>query len=153
MNFKYLSKYHYIYRLSFHDDYTAHIEKFPIAYANKTYMYIIEAGNPALRKLNLTPTAAYFHGDIYTEVNDKVKVEIANLLNSRHSYSRVCCWFLVDDLEPLHELINEFHNKSLRKLYLKQERDRLGLSVRNAKFDLEKRTKELESINQQLSQL
>lgn len=153
MNYKYLSKYHYIYRLSFHDDYTVHIEKFPIAYANKTYVYIIEPGNPELRKLTLTPTAAYCHGDIYTEVNDKVKGEISNRLNSNYRYSQVLCWFLVDDLEPLKELIDEFKHKTLHELYLKKERDRLDLTVRNAKFYLDERTKELESVNQKLAKL
>lgn len=152
MNYKYLSKYHYIYRLSFHDNYTAHIEKCPIAYANKTYIYIIEPGNPELRKLTLPPTAAYYHGDIYTEVNDKVKGEIANRLNSSYRYSRVLCWFLVDDTEPLRELIDEFQNKTLQKLYLENERDRLNLSVRNAKFDLDKKTEELEKIKRKIAE-
>ena len=153
MNYKYLSKYHYIYRLSFHDNYTAHIEKCPIAYANKTYMYIIEPGNPELRKLTLTSTAAHYHGDIYTEVNDKVKGEIANRLNSQYRCSQLLRWFLVDDLEPLKELIDEFQHKTLQKLYLERERERLDLSMRNAKFDLDKKIKELESVNQKLAEL
>lgn len=157
MNYKYLSKYHYIYRLSFHDDYTVHIEKLPIAYANKTYVYIIEPGNPELRKLTLTPTVAYFHGDIYTEVNDKVKSEISNRLYSRYNYSQVVnvylCWFLVDDIEPLHKLIDEYQHKTLQKLYLENKRDRLDLAVRNAKFDLDKKTGELENVNQKLAEL
>lgn len=153
MNYKYLSKYHYIYRVSFHDDYTAHIEKFPIAYANKIYMYIIEPGNPELRKLTLTPTARYYHGDIYTEVNDKVKSEIANRLNSRYRCSQLWRWFLVDDLALLKELIDELQHKTLQKLYLERELERLDLSVRNMKYDLEKKSKELENINQQLVDL
>lgn len=153
MNYKYLSKYHYIYRLSFHNDYTAHIEKFPIAYANKTYVYIIEPGNPELRKLTLTPTAAYCCGDIYTEVNDKVKGEISKRLDSNYRCPKVLCWFLVDDLEPLKELIDEFMHNTLHGLYLKNERDHLDLAVRNAKFDLEKKIKELESINRQIENL
>lgn len=153
MNYKYLSKYHYIYRLSFHDDYTVHIEKFPIAYANKNYVYIIEPGNPELRRLTLTPTVAYCHGDIYTEVNDKVKSEISDRLNSSYHCSRLLCWFLVDDLEPLKELIDEFQHKILQKVHLEKERDRLDLTVRNAKFYLDERTKELESVNQKLAEL
>ena len=154
MNYKYLSKYHYIYRLSLCDDHTAHIEKFPIAYSNKTYLYVIESGNPELRKLTLTPTSAYCHGNIYVEVNDKVKSEISNRLNSSYRYARVLwCWFLVDNLEPLKELIDEFQNKTLQKLYLEKERDRLDLLVRNAKFDLDKKTEELENVIARIEKL
>ena len=152
MNYKYLSKYHYIYRLSFHDD-TAHIEKIPIVYANKTYLYVIEPGNPELRKLTLTPTVTYYHGDIYTEVNDKVKGEISNRLNSSYRYPCVLCWFLVDNLEPLKELIDEFQNKTLQKLYLEKERNRLDLSVRNMKYDLDKKTEELENVIARIEKL
>lgn len=153
MNYKYLNKYHYIYRLSFNDDYTAHIEKIPIVYANKTYLYVIEPGDPELRRLTLTPTVAYCHGDIYTEVSNKVKSEIADRLNSHYRYSQFLCWFLVDNLEALHELIDEFQHKTLQKLYLEKERDRLDLSVKNMKYDLEKKAKELESVNRQLVEL
>lgn len=154
MNYKYLSKYHYIYRLSFHADYTAHIEKIPIAYANKTYVYVIEPGNPELRRLYLTSTVPHGHGDIYTEVNDEITKKISIRLNStKYSNTQISCWFLVDNLEPLKKLIEEFRHKTLNKLCLEKERDDLVLSVRNMKFWLDKRTEELESINRKLAEL
>lgn len=52
----------------------AHLEKFPIAYSNKYYIYIIVPGSYELNKASLE-NALYSHKEVFTEFNE----EIANL--------------------------------------------------------------------------
>lgn len=156
MNYKYLSKYHYIYRLSFGGDQKAHIEKIPIAYSNKRYVYVIEPGSDCLKQLALTPTASYYHGDIFVEINDTVKESISKYLLRRYrdfinSYAPF--WFLLDDPKPLEEMAMEFQNYDLKKLYWTTEKKRLETALTSAKRKVQEATAELERVKLSLAEL
>lgn len=157
MNYKYLSKYHYIYRLSIGGDRSAHVEKLPIAYANKHYMYVIQPGSDELRRLTLEPNCGCTRGDIFTEVNEAAKLDISNYIVTSYgkpyyeSYKDF--WFLIDDLEPLKKLAGNLRSYDIPKLYLTTEMKRLTLAIQNSKYNLEKRTEELEAVKRQLEAL
>lgn len=161
MNYKYLSKYHYIYRLSFGGDQKAHIEKIPIAYSNKRYVYVIEPGCDCLKQLTLTPASSYYHGDIFVEINDTVKETISNYLLSRYRdfterygvYSFAPFWFLLDDPKPLEEMAMEFQNYDIKKLYLTTEKKRLETALIAANRKVREATTELERVKLRLAEL
>lgn len=114
MNYKHLSKYHYIYRIRLTGNLQMHVEKLPIAYSNKRYIYVIIPGDDALKQLNLVPYAYYEFSDVYTEVTDKVKDTINRKLFEGISkygtcYAGFSMYFLVDDpseLEKIRDGIN-----------------------------------------------
>lgn len=160
MNYKYLSKYHYIYRLSFGGDRKAHIEKIPIAYSNKRYVYVIEPGSDCLRQLTLTPAASYYHGDIFVEINDAIKETISNYLLSRYRdfnqfgyWSFANFWFLLDDPKPLEEMAMKFQNYDLKKLYWTTEKKRLETALTAANRKVQEATAELERVKLRLVEL
>lgn len=114
MNYKHLSKYHYIYRIRLTGNLQMHVEKLPIAYSNKRYIYVIVPGDDALKQLRLVPYAYYEFSDVYTEVTDKVKDDINRKLfqgiaNYGTCYAGFTMYFLVDDpseLEKIRDGIN-----------------------------------------------
>lgn len=114
MNYKHLSKYHYIYRIRLTGNLQMHVEKLPIAYSNKRYIYVIVPGDDALKQLRLVPYVYYEFSDVYTEVTDKVKETINRKLfqgiaNYGTCYAGFTMYFLVDDpseLEKIRDCIN-----------------------------------------------
>lgn len=161
MNYKHLGKYHYIYRLTFGGDQKAHIEKIPIAYSNKRYVCIIEPGCDCLKQLTLTPTASYYHGDIFVEINDMVKETISRYLLSRYRdfterygvYSFAPFWFLLNDPKPLEEMAMEFQNYDIKKLYLTTEKKRLEIELISAERKVREAITELERVKLRLAEL
>ncbi len=114
MNYKYLSKYHYIYRIRLAGNLQMHVEKLPIAYSNKRYIYVIIPGDDELKQLCLTPYVYYDFRDVYTEVTDKVKEDINRKLFQGIAkygtcYAGFSMYFLLDDpteLEKIRDGIN-----------------------------------------------
>lgn len=114
MNYKHLSKYHYIYRIRLAGNLQMHVEKLPIAYSNKRYIYVIIPGDDELKQLRLTPYVYHSVSDVYTEVTDKVKEAINHKLFEGISkygtcYAGFTMYFLVDDpseLEKIRDGIN-----------------------------------------------
>lgn len=160
MNYKYLSKYHYIYRLSFGGDQKAHIEKIPIAYSNKRYVYVIEPGSNCLKQLTLTPESSYYRGDIFIEINDAVKERISKYLLSRYRdfyqfgyWSFANFWFLLDDPKPLEEMAMKFQNYDLKKLYWTAEEKRLETALTSAERKVREATTELERVKLRVIEL
>lgn len=64
MNYKHLSKYHYIYRISYANK-QVFVEHYPIVYSNKSYIYYTIPGSDILR--NIDTNKAVF------ELNDELK--------------------------------------------------------------------------------
>lgn len=109
MNYKHLSKYHYIYRIRLTGNLQMHVEKLPIAYSNKRYIYVIIPGEDALERLSLLPYTHYDISDVYTEVTDKVKEAINRKLFQGISdygtcYAGFSMYFLIDDPEELEKI-------------------------------------------------
>ena len=158
MNYKHLSKWHYIYRLSFGGDWKAHVEKLPIAYSNKHYIYVAVPGDDALHKIVLTP-AIYESRDAYEEVSAQIEENITKSLaasyGNKAAYYRtnITRYFLLDDPTPLQEMAERLSALDLQKEYLfslKRQRER---DVADAKLKLEQETVRLAAVNARLNQL
>lgn len=142
MNYKHLSKFHYIYRLSIGGDRKAHLEKFPIAYSNKYYIYIIVPGNAELVKANLEP-GLYRFREIYTEFNEEIAKHISVRAMERikqRCYGPFNCYFILDDISPLEEFVKTINIHELSRAYLEKEIQDLT----KRKETLEKNKKETE---------
>ena len=116
MNYKHLSKYHHIYRLSIGGDMKAHLEKFPIAYSNKHYIYIIIPGSDELVKATLEP-ATYEHRAVFTEFNEEIAKRISATAAERIKegcYWPFVCFFILDDVFPLKEFAERLCAHDLR---------------------------------------
>lgn len=158
MNYKHLSKYHYIYRLyfDFRDDLIAHIEKLPIIYSNKQYIYISEPGNDELRRLTLN--APYGYSDIKTEVNDDVRKVIGACLediltqNTNPNRSRYF-YFLIDDPELLNEFKNYTSVKEMRRLYLESKVKNLVANMKSQEEVVKKYHDRIDAVQAQISAL
>ena len=105
MNYKYLSKYHYIYRLYFMSSGQSVFEKIPIVYSNKHYVYVKEPGTYDLKSLRLENDSPYISGDIRTEFTSEMTEKIKNRAarNFSEGYGSPKWWFLLDDISPLKE--------------------------------------------------
>ena len=159
MNYKFLSKYHYIYRLSFGGDKKSHVEKFPIAYSNQHYIYVIEPGSDELKKLFLVPTWKWGHGEVYTsvdsEVCDQIIKYISNQADRASNYRFVLrdFWFLIDDPEPLKEFANHISAVNLMKCYLLIEKEKKEKELSRIEENSKQTKSELAAINYKLSKL
>ena len=123
MNYKHLSKYHYIYRLSIGGDMKAHLEKFPIAYSNKHFIYMIIPGSDELVKAILEP-GIYRHREVFTEFNEKIANQISVRVMERikeNCYGPFGCYFILDDISPVEEFAKRLCAYDLRKAYLEKE--------------------------------
>lgn len=102
MNYKHLGKYHYIYRLTFSAKGVANVEKFPIVYSNRCYVYVKQAGSDELTKLGLDTK---YIREINTEFNEYVIDKIIKRASESfaHHYSSPNWWFLLDDNKELIE--------------------------------------------------
>lgn len=142
MNYKYLNKYHHIYRLSIGGDRKAHLEKFPIAYSNKYYVYFIVPGNAKLVQANLEP-GSYRFREIYTEFNEEITKHISVRAMERikqRCYGPFNCYFILDDISPVEEFVKTINIYELRQAYLEKEIQDLT----KRKETLEKNKKETE---------
>ena len=149
MNYKHLSKYHYIYRVRLTGNIQMHVEKLPIAYSNQYYIYVIEPGNDALKCLSLSPYASYYSSDVYTEVTDKVKETINRKLFqgiSKYgtSYSGFNMYFLVDDPSELEKIRTSINLKAY-------ELSLLDADVVSKEKDVERCEKELAEAKSKLA--
>ena len=126
MNYKYLGKYHYIYRLTFSSSGVANVEKFPIVYSNKRYVYIKQAGSYELIHLCLSSYYSYDR-QINTEFNEKAIESIVKRASESfsHGYGSGTWWFLLDDNK---ELIEWARNVKLdyTETYISEEIKRLN---------------------------
>ena len=123
MNYKYLSKYHHVYRLSIGGGTKAHLEKFPIAYSNKHYIYIIVPGSDELVKVILGP-AMYEHRAVFTEFSEEIAKRISIRIMERikeNCYGPLECYFILDDISPVEEFAKRLCVHDLRKAYLEKE--------------------------------
>ena len=123
MNYKYLSKYHHVYRLSIGGDMKAHLEKFPIAYSNKHYIYIIVPGSDELVKVILEP-AMYEYRAVFTEFSEEIAKRISIRFMERikeNCYGPFACYFILDDISPVEEFAKKLCAHDLRKAYLEKE--------------------------------
>lgn len=158
MNYKHLSKWHYIYRLTFGGDWKAHVEKLPIAYSNKHYIYVAVPGDDELHKIVLTP-AMYESRDAYEEVSAQIEENIVKSLASsyanRSAYYRTnnTRYFLLDDPAPLHEMAERLSALDLQKEYLFSLKRKCERDVADAKTKLEQETVRLAAINARLDQI
>lgn len=150
MNYKYLGKYHHIYRLSIGGDLKAHVEKFPIVYANKHYIYFTVPGSYQPELATLNPENIFDRGNVYTSFDQKTTDLIKKQVGARVSgrltgYSGISnYYFLLDDPTELKTFANELSEKDLRTAYLRSEISRkmqsleeLNSSVRTKKAELE----------------
>lgn len=157
MNYKHLGKYHYLYRLSFGNDSVAHVEKFPIAYSNKHYIYVIEPGSDILTMIPFDPYDTYSSGDIYTSLDESVKNKIRLRISERSqkpsSNYLTSYWFLIDDPEPLENFAKNILKFDLQKYYLNKDKEMLERRISNLKKDLDENLVKLATINHKLSKL
>lgn len=142
MNYKYLSKYHHVYRLSIGGDMKAHLERFPIAYSNKYYIYIIVPGNAELVKAVLEP-GLYRYREVYTEFNEEIakRISVRAMERIRQCcYGPFNCYFILDDISPLEEFVKTLNIHKLQRAYLEKEIQ----DLKTRKETLEKNKKETE---------
>ena len=157
MNYKHLGKYHYLYRLSFGNDKVAHVEKLPIAYSNKHYIYVIEPGSDNLKAITFNPYDTYSSGDIYTSLDESVKNKIRlyiseRILKSSSNYL-ASYWFLIDDSEPLENFAKNILKFDLQKYYLNKDKEMLERRISNLQKDLNENLVKLATINHKLDKL
>ena len=158
MNYKYLSKYHSIYRFSIGGDLIAHIEKLPIAYSNQHYIYVIQPGSDELKRLMLKPYNRYYSSDIYTEIDEKVQkamqMRIAKGLKEYgRCWSGFTAWFLLDDPTPLKDFVQNVTKNQVERAALLSDQEKLQHDIWKLKLDLSHAESRLEKINQSLSAL
>lgn len=117
MNYKHLSKYHYIYRVRLTGNIQMHVEKLPIAYSNKRYIYVIVPGQDTLERLILQPYTPYDVSDVHTEITDKAKEAINRKLfqgisNYGTCYAGFTMYFLIDDPTELEKIRTNINLKA-----------------------------------------
>lgn len=147
MNYKYLSKYHHVYRLSIGGDKKAHLEKFPIAYSNKHYIYIIVPGNTELVKAVLEP-GLYRYREIYTEFNEEIAKQISVRAMERikeRCYGPFNCYFILDDISPVEEFVKTINIYELQRAYVEKEIQ--DLTKRKEMWEKNKKETEYEIAN------
>lgn len=158
MNYKHLSKYHYIYRLYLGFDLTAHIEKLPIIYSNKHYIYVSEPGNDELTRLTFNPYSSCDAPDVMTEVNDNTRKFIGACIESILIRPEIKCrsrffYFLTDDPELLNEFKNYTSVKEMRRLYLESKVKDLVANMESQEEVVKKYRNRIEAIQNQISAL
>lgn len=123
MNYKHLSKYHYIYEV-IANDYEIRMERHPIVYSNKDYIYFVRSGDTKAEAL-ITPS-------VQPEVNYDKMLEWIQYATDPDS----CCfgraYYILDKEESkkLKELIDQFNDEGLIELrkqrMLKKLHDRVA---------------------------
>lgn len=157
MNYKYLSKYHHIYRLSIGGDLKTHLEKFAIAYSNKHYVYIVVPGCDELERAILEP-AMYEHRAVFTEFNEEIANRISIRIMERikqNCYRPFYYYFILDDISPVEEFAKRLCVRDLRKAYLEQEikdlterKERFVKLKKDAEYEIANLTLALEKLEE-----
>lgn len=149
MYYKHLSKYHYIYRLSFGGDMKAHVEKMPIAYSNSQYIYVIRPGADRLQELELC--------DVCKEVSETIRDKIITYLSNKikkyqseyHYYTRDF-YFLLDNSDILNDFARELEKLDFNKEYLLSEEKRLQYGLKRAVEESAKWRQQLDDVQRKL---
>lgn len=151
MNYKHLGKYHYIYRLSFGGDGGTHIEKFPIAYSNQHYVYVILPGSYELKQLSLRSFDGYSACDIFTEAGDKVREKIVRwlgeIVNSGYKVFRREYYFLIDNPEELKQMVDQIDHVDLVKAYLMSQANDIRRTIDHQEKETQKWRSKLANLN------
>lgn len=158
MNYKHLSKYHSIYRFMVDDNLKVHIEKFPIAYSNQHYIYVIQPGSDKLNQLTLKPYTCYDRSDIHTEINDeiqkKIRMRVAeNLKMYGMGRGGTHGWFLLDDPKPLRDFAEKFLDAQTVKEDLFDKKEKAQREVENLARRLQWAKNDLNKIEEAISSL
>lgn len=143
MNYKHLGKYHYIYRLYYDSMFVAHLEKFPIVYSNKRYIYIKEPGCYELKRLILNKFSPYQSADVITEFTDGSKERIKKRVGENYArgYGTPTFWFLLDDISQVQTYVADLPSpSSFAKYYYIEELSRL----KSQKYGLENNIKRVD---------
>lgn len=158
MNYKHLSKYHSIYRFMVDDNLKVHIEKFPIAYSNQHYIYVIQPGSDELKRLTLKPYSCFDRSDIRTEINDeiqkKIRMRVArNLREYGTGFGVTRAWFLLDDPKPLQDFAEKFLDMQLEKEDLLDKKEKAQREVEYLASRLQRAKNDLNKIEEAISSL
>ena len=153
MNYKHLGKYHYIYRLSIGGDWKAHVEKLPIAYSNKSYIYIIAPGSDELVRIDISDRSRFFE-----RIDDNTMIRLIDAEQRRlsrtinhYNTSSAFYYFLIDNPDELTEFANKFTWMYLVKKQLLDKKDALVDVISRMRSQLSIKEKELEEVKNNLN--
>ena len=157
MNYKHLGKYHHIYRLLIGGDLKAHVEKFPIVYSNKHYIYFTVPGDPELHK-SVLDSAGYAR-DTFDGLDEsriyKIKDHICRCFVDRRYgyYTSIIYYFLLDDPTELQALADDISKHDLIKMYLEGEKKRSKERIDDFEANVRAEKEKLRKIEEQLKNL
>ena len=124
MNYKHLSKYHYIYKISYANK-QVFVEHYPIVYSNKYYIYYALPGSYNLRDID-TNKAVF-------ELNDELKQQLcknAGLDRCMEIYNVPTIWYLAtkEQVDSIQEFVDwlksfPFYTYALRSEVQKLKRN------------------------------
>ena len=146
MYYKYLSKYHYLYRLSVSGKSSASIEKLPIAYSNKLYIYVITPGSYELLRIGVG-------GDIYMSVDPITQTKIIDRIEKSRNFNTKYFYFILDNPAQLVEFAEGIRSSVLRKQFLKNEEKRLTSTMKDYYAKIENTKREYEKTKYELATL
>ena len=153
MNYKHLGKYHYIYRLSIGGDWKAHVEKLPIAYSNKSYIYIITPGSDELTRIDISDRSRFFE-----KIDDTTMIRLVDSEQRRMSRNINCYntspafyYFLIDNPDELNEFASKFTWTYLVEKQLLDKKDALVNAISRMRSQLSIKEKELEAVKSSLN--
>lgn len=145
MNYKHLSKYHYIYEV-IANEHELRMERHPIVYSNKDYIYFVRSGATIVEALDTTSVRTEFSHDT-----------MANFLKRAADPDSWCFgreYYILDKegSKKLKELVDQFNDESLAELRkqgmlkkLFEQVDRLQYGIKNYEHEL---VKALEKIRE-----
>ena len=151
MNYKYLNKYHHIYRLSVGGDSKAHVEKLAIAYANRHYIYVIIPGADELKRLDISSGLYYGRPEVFMSLDPIVQNSIVDMIEKAKQSKAF--YFILNDPEPLKEFANGISSTSLRRQYLENEKELATKKLQDCKRQWDAANSELARLNYELSKL
>lgn len=153
MNYKHLGKYHYIYRLSIGGDWKAHVEKLPIAYSNKNYIYVITPGSDELTRIDISDRSRFFE-----KIDDTTMIRLVdseqrriNRIINRYSVSPAFYYFLIDNPDELTEFASKITSTYLVEKQLLIKKDELLNDISRMRNQLSMKEKELETVKSNLN--
>lgn len=151
MNYKYLSKYHHLYRLSIGGDSKAHVEKLAIAYANRHYIYVIIPGADELKKLDIGFSIYCSRPNVFMSLDPIVQNSIIGMIEK--ATQSKAFYFILDDPKPLKEFADGISSTSLRRQYLEREKELTLKKLQGCKKQWDAANSELARLNYELSKL
>lgn len=146
MNYKHLGKYHYIYEI-IANEYEIRIERHPIVYSNKDYIYFVPSGTTRARILD-TPNAQ-------TEVNyDEM---LTWLVRDRSGLFRSADreFYILDkeEAKKLKEFIERFNDEDLAEFRRQKMLKNLLNQATSLKCIIETYERELAETNKKIKEL